>query len=234
MTDLTSMLKVNAYDNICHEHIAYYTLELLNNLLIECGMEVFDVSYNDVNGGSVRAYVSHVGSKPIEKSVGEALSAEKQVLKDRNWDEFNRIIKAINTSVTDLIQRLNNQGKKVFGLGASTKGNTFLQCCGLTDKDIPYILEVSKDKFGKYCAGSNIPIISEAKGFALKPDYLLILPWHFTEFFLEKKRSFLEGGGFFIVPMPEPRVYYLSNGEIHYSTLDCSVEKWQPNEGTVR
>jgi hypothetical protein len=219
MTDLTCTLKVNAYDNICHEHLAYYTLKQLNYLLISKGLEIFDVEYNDVNGGSVRAYVCHRGQKKVTSCVENALKEEEEILKNKDWKYFNNKINHINTSTKSFIEQANKEGKKVFGLGASTKGNTLLQCCGLTGKDIPYILEVSKDKFGKFCAGSNIEIIDEARGFSMKPDYLLVLPWHFTNFFLEKKIDYLKNGGKLLVPMPEPGVWSYEDGKVVFNDL---------------
>lgn len=228
MTDLTCMLKVNAYDNICHEHLAYYSLKLLNGLLKEFELEIFDIEYNDVNGGSVRAYVSREDTHAVKKSVSEALATESALLSDRNWGEFNRIIDSVNRVVPEFIREEKKKGKTILGLGASTKGNTYLQCAGLTVADIPFILEVSKDKFGKFVAGANIPIISEAEGMWMNPDYLLILPWHFTSFFVDKKLDYLKRGGKFIVAMPEPGMIYWSGDQtVKFCSLDSSVKIWK-------
>lgn len=229
MTDLTCMLSVNAYDNICHEHLAYYSLGLLKGLLDEFGLEIFDVEYNDVNGGSVRAYVNKRGQRYISDNVVKALANEKELLEKKDWKEFNRIIQSINNTVYTFVNNEVQKGKKVFGLGASTKGNTFLQVAGLNSGHIPYILEVSKDKFGKYCAGSNIPIISEAEGFAKNPDYLLVLPWHFTEFFLEKKLDYLKSGGKMIVPMPVPGVWEWLDDNYKFTSFDPTITVWKNN-----
>ncbi len=227
MTDLTCMLKVNAYDNICHEHLAYYSLKLLKKLLESEGLEIFDIAYNNVNGGSVRVYISREDTHVVKPSVSETLEAESRLLVDKDWKEFNRIIEAVNRVTSNFIKAEVANGKTVFGLGASTKGNTYLQCAGLTTKEIPYILEVSKDKFGKYVAGANIPIISEAEGMAMKPNYLLILPWHFTSFFVEKKLDYLKSGGIFIVAMPEPGIIYWSGDEVKFTSLDPTVKTWE-------
>lgn len=227
MTDLTSMLKVNAYDNICHEHLAYYSLKLLKSLLAEFDLEIFDVQYNDVNGGSIRAYVGNKERHSIHPNVQKALEEEAKILSERNWKEFNRIINAINVAVEKFVLQANSDGKSVYGLGASTKGNTLLQCCELNESHVKAILEVSPDKFGKYCAGSNIPIINEVEGFKMKPDYLLVLPWHFTNFFLDKKLTYLQSGGKLMVPMPEPGIWSYENGGLKFESLDPTVKVWQ-------
>lgn len=212
MTDLTCTLMENAYDNICHEHIAYYTLHHLKDLVQDFGLEIFDVEYNGVNGRSVRAYVGNKGRYKVAATVEDSLLKEKKILRENDWSSFNQTIQNINFLTVKKIREINETGQKIFGLGASTKGNTLLQVCGLTERDIPAILEVSKDKFGKYCAGSNIPIISEQEGLAQNPDYLLVLPWHFTDFFLEKKKDYLQQGGKFLVPMPKPGVWSWEGG----------------------
>ena len=105
--------------------------------------------------------------------------------------------------LTRLIRALNGDGKKILGYGASTKGNVVLQFCGLGPDDIPAIAEVNPDKFGSFTPGSRIPIISEAEAKAMKPDYFLVLPWHFKSGILQREKEYLAGGGKMIFPFPE-------------------------------
>jgi len=91
----------------------------------------------------------------------------------------------------------------VLGYGASTKGNVLLQFCGLTDKDIPAIAEVNEDKFGCVTPGTLIPIVSEQEAAAMKPDYFLVLPWHFKDSIIRREQAFLASGGKLIFPLPE-------------------------------
>ncbi len=209
MTDLTCMLYANAFDNICMEHLAYYTLKNLNKLLLEFDLTIFDVSYNDVNGRSIRVYVGHKKYNPdwlTSSRVEKALQLEQELLRSKPLKAFNKIIEDVGKVILNKINELNVDNKKVFALGASTKGNTLLQKFKITNKHIPLALEVNKDKHGLYTGGSNIRIVSEEEGFKLKPDYLLVLPWHFIDFFREKKKDFLEAGGKFIVPLPVPMI----------------------------
>lgn len=92
--------------------------------------------------------------------------------------------------------------KKVFAYGASTKGNVVLQYCDITKEQIPYVLEVNKDKFDCITPGTNIPIISETEGKAMKPDYLLVMPWHFKTGIIEREKEYLNNGGKLIFPFP--------------------------------
>ena len=105
----------------------------------------------------------------------------------------------------NLLNKLNSEGKTVYGYGASTKGNVTLQYCGLTSKEIPLIVEVNSDKFGSFTPGSNIPIISESE-IEKAPDYYLLLPWHFKDFVIDKESEFLKNGGKFIIPFPEVHI----------------------------
>jgi hypothetical protein len=90
----------------------------------------------------------------------------------------------------------------VLGYGASTKGNVILQFCNITGKDIPFIAEINEDKFGSYTPGTWIPIISEKEAKAMRPDYFMVLPWHFRENILSREKAFLKSGGKLLFPLP--------------------------------
>ena len=98
------------------------------------------------------------------------------------------------------------ENKKVFGYGASTKGNVMLQYCGISVKEIPFMAEVNEDKFGRFTPCTNIPIIDEKKAHQLKPDYFLVLPWHFKDNLIAKEKVFLKNGGHLIFPLPKIKV----------------------------
>ncbi|MEZ4901439.1 MAG: methyltransferase C-terminal domain-containing protein [Spirosomataceae bacterium] len=105
--------------------------------------------------------------------------------------------------LSTLIENIVTSGKTVLGYGASTKGNVLLQFCGITKELIPYIAEVNPNKYGCYTPGTHIPIISEQEAIAMKPDYFLVLPWHFKHAILEKEKEYLQNGGKFIFPLSE-------------------------------
>jgi hypothetical protein len=209
MTDLGSMIKANAFDNICHEHIAYYSLDVIRMLLYNNGMRIFDISHNNVNGMSVRLsickddtdYNNIYGQTKYYRS---KLDSDFNIINNNDFRENCEIIK------NKVVNFIRGEAKdNVCGIGASTKGNTLLQYFGLTNADIQYIIEVSEQKHGKKTLGTNIPIVSEKIGFedhweTGHPGYLLILPWHFTNMLVEKHRDYLDAGGSFIVPLPSP------------------------------
>ena len=116
--------------------------------------------------------------------------------------EFERRVFEHRNNLRKLVSSLVSDGKKVFGYGASTKGNVILQFCGFSSKQIPFIVEVNEDKFGHYTPGTNIPIISEIEANKMCPDYYLVLPWHFRNSILEREIDFINKGGKFIFPLP--------------------------------
>lgn len=200
MTDLTSMLEINAYDNICHEHYVYYTLRLMKQLLEKYGLEIFKVEYNAINGRSVRLYVGHAGFHRETVSVQEALAQEDITLGRKTIQRFESKILDINAELVKFL--VANKHKNVYALGASTKGNTLLQIAGIDETHIKGILEISEDKIGKMTVGSHIPIIRETLDLPI--DYILLLPWHFATVFRDRYKDHLDRGVKFIIPIPEP------------------------------
>lgn len=204
---MPSMLRTNSYDTICHEHLEFYSFKVVKNLLEDCGMKILDVQMNAVNGGSfaVTATKKTTSLKSNAPIINWMLQQEEDMGLDtvKPYKDFEERVFKHRKNLTSLINALVDDGKKVFGYGASTKGNVLLQFCGLTCKQIPYIAEVNEQKFGCYTPGTNIPIISEKEARELKPDYFLVLPWHFKNSILEREIKFAEQGGKFIFPLPE-------------------------------
>lgn len=204
---MPSMLRTNSYDTICHEHLEFYSFKVVKNMLESCGLRIIDVQMNAVNGGSFavtacRKGASHKSNTPVLEWM---LKQEEDMGLDTPlpYRDFETRVFRHRKNLRDLIESLVADGKKIIGYGASTKGNVLLQFCGFTQKQIPCIAEVNPDKFGSYTPGTNIPIISEAEARAMRPDYFLVLPWHFKHGILEKEKEFLEKGGKLIFPLPE-------------------------------
>jgi SAM-dependent methyltransferase len=213
------MLRQMAFDNICHEHIHYYTLSTLSTLFRSAGLHIVDVQLNDVNGGSFRVYaMKHGGDETMfatqpyrdvcnmRVAALEAMEFVHDVNSPEVWYDFRARVETLKTDVVEFIHGVRRKGQSVWAYGASTKGNTLLQYFGLDHTMIDGIAERSQYKFGLRTVGTNIPIVSEDEMRAANPDYLLVLPWHFISEFVKRERAYLEGGGQFIVPCPEFRV----------------------------
>lgn len=210
---LPYMLSRNVADNIAHEHLEYYSLTTFKYLMERHGLEVFDVQLSHMNGGSFRVYVKHKESgKSITYDRAAAAERIAKVLKDEEaqklddkatYDAFIKRVSDIGAEVKGFIERETAAGKKVYAYGASTRGNSLLQCFGIDHRLITAAAERNPDKYGKKTVGTLISIISEAQARAEKPDYFLVLPWQFIEEFKRREIEFLRGGGKFIVPLPE-------------------------------
>jgi hypothetical protein len=201
---LPLMLQRNAYDTACHEHLEYYALRQIKWMADRCDLQILDIQTNDINGGSFAITIARRGSVKANSAVVEKMTKDEAVFDTLvPYEEFRERIETQKKRLLDLLSKLRSEGKKVFGYGASTKGNVVLQYCGLTPREIPYIAEVNPDKFGAYTPGSKIPIISEAQAKAMKPDVFLVLPWHFKQNFLEREAQYLREGGKLLFPLPE-------------------------------
>ncbi len=227
MTDLVSMMKANAFDNICFEHLEYYSLSILQGLLEQYNLQVFDVEYNNVNGGSIRVYVCFCGTTLVKNAVSDALIKEREYLGADSLAMFRGRVERAKEILMSFIRTEYEKGKRLCVLGASTKGNTLLQYYGLDNSIIEHAAEINPEKFGRRTVGTNIPIIPEEQVIESQPDYFIVLPWHFISSFLKTKKKYLLRGGRLIVPLPVPMCYELNeHGDFTKWTLE---EKLQPN-----
>jgi SAM-dependent methyltransferase len=209
MSYMPSMLKMNSYDTICHEHLEYYSLAVLENILKRAEMKIVKVDLNDINGGSIRCYATPVNNfryknneflLSLEKLRQEEFDLELDT--DRPYRHFQERINVHREELNTLLRKLKSQGNKIHIYGASTKGNTILQWCGINNAIIDYAADRNPDKHGAKTLGTEIPIISEAESRAMKPNYYLVLPWHFKTEFLEREKEALDRGIGMIFPLP--------------------------------
>jgi hypothetical protein len=214
MSYMPLMLKMNSYDTICHEHLEYYSLAVIEYIIKKAGMKVFNAVFNDINGGSIRCYATH--EKNFNFRTDEYLANLKRIRQeefdleldtDKPYKNFQDRINSHRDELLSLIKKLKTDGKIIHIYGASTKGNTILQWCGLDSRLIDYAAERNPEKYGARTLGTDIPIISEVDSRAMKPDYYLVLPWHFKEEFLEREKQTLALGTKFIFPLPNIEIH---------------------------
>ena len=213
MSYMPTMLKMTAYDTICHEHLEYYSLAVIEHILAKSGLKVFNVEHNDINGGSLRCYATHAGNfaykKPeYQQNCQDMHRSEFDLMldTDRPYKNFQDRINLHREELQALLKDLKKQNKSIHIYGASTKGNTILQWCGIDNRIIDYAAERNPDKYGAHTLGTEIPIISEADSRAMKPDYYLVLPWHFKDEFVERERETVARGTGLIFPLPSIEV----------------------------
>ncbi|MEA5553502.1 class I SAM-dependent methyltransferase [Anabaena cylindrica UHCC 0172] len=209
MSYMPSMLEMNSYDTICHEHLEYYSLSVIEYILRTADMKIFNVVLNDINGGSIRCYATHNNnfdykSETYSKNIRQLRMKEFEMGldTDRPYKDFQDRINVHKNNLISLLKRLKKENKKIHIYGASTKGNTILQWCGIDNRIIDYAAERNPDKYGAYTLGTEIPIISEEESRAMNPDFYLVLPWHFKSEFMTREKKILEKGVKFIFPLP--------------------------------
>jgi len=203
---LKGMLDQLAFDNICHEHLEYYSLLSLEPLLKRNGLEVFDVSQNNINGGSFRTYIRHKGSEIGGRESWETIKMRRNET-DAELDEretyqlFAEKVKNNGQVLKDFIDQENEKGKKIYVYGASTRGGTLLQFCGIDNTQIVGAAERNPDKWGRVMKSTGIPIVSEEEA-RFKADIFLVLPWFFKKEFVEREQGFIKKGGRLVFPLP--------------------------------
>ena len=200
------MLERNSYDTVCHEHLEYYAVSQIKWMADRAGLRIIDLEFNDVNGGSFSVAVARTSSRyPTFKDLDKLLDDERRagLDGDRPYREFAARTAASRDKLRAFLSAARSKGQRVAGLGASTKGNVLLQYCGVTSRDVYAIGEVNEDKFGSFTPGTKIPIRPEKELFADEPDYFLVLPWHFREFFLRKYKPTKAA---LVFPLPELEV----------------------------
>jgi SAM-dependent methyltransferase len=210
MSYMPSMLRTNSYDTICHEHLEYYSLAVIEFVLARAGMKLFGASLNDINGGSIRCFATHEGNFTFKAmELADGLSALRRsefdlaLDTDEPYRDFQKKVDTHKDELTKLIKDLKRAGSTIHVYGASTKGNVILQFCGIDNSLIDYAADRNPDKWGARTIGTDIPIISEDQSRALRPDYYLVLPWHFRAEFVERERATLDAGTRLIFPLPE-------------------------------
>jgi NDP-4-keto-2,6-dideoxyhexose 3-C-methyltransferase len=185
---MPTMLERIAFDTICHEHIEYYGLAQIEWILGKAGLKAIDVQFNDTNGGSFSVTATPLENelRAVNQSIIDTRKSEIELGLD-TLIPYQKFADATRNRAHELKEFINNQvsnGKVIRGVGASTKGNCLLQFAGLTSSEVLSIAEINEDKFGCVTPGSKIPIQDQSEVLALKNDYLLVLPWHFRDFFL--------------------------------------------------
>jgi hypothetical protein len=202
---LCSMLEQNGFDNIGHEHLTYYSLGTMSQLLSNHDLEIFEVEKNDVNGGSFRTYVARKGQFPVRESVEKMKKFEKKLfsMKPSIYQTFTKNVWRIRSQLVEFVRDQTKNSKTVYVYGASTRGNTILQYCKLDHHLIEKAADANLEKWGLRTPGTDIPIVSKAEARRDNPDYFLVLPHHFLEEIRREESEYLKSGGKFIVPLPQ-------------------------------
>lgn len=188
---MPAMLETNSFDTVCHEHLEFYALKQIKWMADRIGFDIVDVEFNDINGGSFSIMASKVKAGFVAVPLVQEILDQETSLGLDTLEPFKAFASRTEKAKQDLLQfieEIQGRGQTILALGASTKGNVLLQYCGITKEKIPQVGEVNIEKFGCFTPGTWIPIVSEESVLASSPDYLLILPWHFKDFFINNPK----------------------------------------------
>jgi SAM-dependent methyltransferase len=202
---LLSLVETLQYDTIYHEHLRYYSLGAVQNLLARHGLEVVFARRIPTHGGSIRIYAAPKGVRPIDPSVAAILKQES-ALSLEALQAFKRRVVQSKLDLYALLKGIKAAGERIYGIGAPSRASTLINYVGLDDGILDCVLEIKgSQKIGKYLPGTLIPVVDESRLFEDPPDYALLLSWHIADELIDKLRS--RGyHGRFLIPLPEPRV----------------------------
>ena len=208
--DLASIIQNKMFDTICHEHLEYYSSQVILNLCKKFNLRVFDIKKNNINGSSKQYYICHENSKfkTNLKKINSILKTEKQLnlTTEKTYKNFIKHINKSKNKFYNFLKKKKKLGKEIHGYGASTKGNVLLQYYKIDNKLVNFIAERNKNKYNLYTPGTKIKIISETLSRFYKPNYYLVLPWHFKSEILIREKEIRKKGTKFIFPLPELKI----------------------------
>ncbi len=209
--DILSMIKYNMFDAICHEHLTYLSSKIIINMAKKNNLRVFDIRYNNINGGSTQYFICKKKAKFKNNNKNLNLSIKKEnkfkIEKIDTYRKFFNKIEKIKTNLIQKITEIKRNKESIHAYGASTKGNVLLQYFNINNKHIDFVADRNPKKLNYYTPGTKIKIISEKKSRRIKPSYYLVLPWHFKKEILKREKSTIKSGSKFIFPLPELKIY---------------------------
>jgi SAM-dependent methyltransferase len=208
MSYLPMMLQMNSLDTICHEHLEYYSLGVLDYIAAKARMRIVDARLNAINGGSIQLLLCKEDAKHLDvpaDSVTKLRDYETRIGLDtsRPLLDFRARVEHQRREMIELVSEIQDRGETIHVYGASTKGNVLIQWYGFDHHRLPYAADRNLKKVGARTVGTNIAVISEAESRAMQPDYFLVLPWHFRSEFLMREKETIMSGTRMIFPLPE-------------------------------
>ncbi len=212
---LPLMLKQLAYDQVCHEHVTYLGLRPMDRMMQKVGLRLLDVSFNDMNGGSFRIFAGRADGPHTAKTakIQKILDEEAALDEEETYMRFRHRLLNHRDDVRQFFMMTKAAGQKVYGYGASTKGNIVLNFCGIGQEEITAFGDRNPEKDGLVTPGTRIPIISHEKLRALKPDYLFVMIWHFRKEVIRDEVEYLKRGGKIVFDLPRLHIVDASNYE---------------------
>lgn len=207
---LLELMQGNEFDTIYHEHFSYWSLLAVEQVFAAHGLRLFDVEQIPTHGGSLRIYACHQNAAhAVHGKVGElrALEARAGLEKLENYAAFASRVSEVRCQLLEFLIGLKREGKSIAGYGAPAKGNTLLNFCGVRPDLLPFTVDRSPHKQGRFLPGTRIPIRQPETIFESRPDYVLILPWNLRDEIVENMAGVRDWGGRFVTAVPQLQVF---------------------------
>lgn len=202
---LLTLIELNQYDTIYHEHFQYYTVASAQKALASGGLALVDVELVPTHGGSIRLLAQPVESagEPTQR-VLDVLAREKAagLHELAGYTEFARRVAGVRRDLLRFLVDQAARGRTVVGYGAPGKGNTLLNHCGIRPDLLAYTVDRNPYKHGRYTPGTRIPILPPEQIAIDKPDYVLVLPWNLRDELAAQLSYVGEWGGKLVFPIP--------------------------------
>ncbi|HEX6357346.1 class I SAM-dependent methyltransferase [Actinophytocola sp.] len=202
---LLTLIELNQYDTIYHEHFQYYTVASAQKALASGGLSLVDVELVPTHGGSIRllAQPAETAPEPTQR-VLDVLAREKAagLHELAGYTEFARRVAGVRRDLLGFLVDAANGGKTVVGYGAPGKGNTLLNHCGIRPDLLAYTVDRNPYKHGRFTPGTRIPILPPEQIAVDKPDYVLVLPWNLRQELTAQLSYIGEWGGRLVFPIP--------------------------------
>ena len=201
---LLDLLDHVEYDTIYHEHLSYFSLAPLQRLFLSGGFELFDVHRLPIHGGSIRIFVARQGTQRPTTALREAVDSERAagLGESATYARFAERVVASRDALCRMLAELRGQGRSIAALGATAKGNTLLNYCGIGPELVTYVADSTPLKVGRLTPGMHILVRPERTIFDERPDYTLLLAWNYADAILDRFRDYTAAGGRFIHPIP--------------------------------
>ncbi len=208
---LRDMIDGVEFDTIYHEHLYYFSLSALQGLFTRHGLSIADVEHIPIHGGSLRIFATPAGAAGDpggSARVAQMLADEADwgVSVHETYARFGEMVALLRTDLCDMLAGLRGAGASIAAYGASAKGSTLLNFCGIGAETLDFVADRSTVKQGLFTPGTHLPIVPPSALLERMPDYVLLLTWNFAEEILGQQSEYLANGGRFVIPVPTPRV----------------------------